>query len=267
MSKIQYRGLLNKHFPAQIANQSGNNSILTIKNQPGWYVFNGGNEAFLVIPQQNGNPYTPTAISDGLTVKEDSSDSLKLSYSDSSQGAPDRYAFTRLTTSTLHQLNQNAFTGGIDSLLTPESQLASELNFSRLFNSNAPVVSPDRATLDFNGAYGLYFQEIFFHIPFLVANTLNANQRFAEAQKWYHYIFNPTQPPLPKPQGYWPLNDNTGTTITDKAGKNNGSLNGTSTSVWQTASDFPTGSRSVLQFDGQSNYILTWQLKRMRRQR
>ena len=38
----------------------------------------------------------------------------------------------------------------------------------------------------------MYYQEIFFHIPFLIANQLNANQNFAEAQKWYHYIFNPT---------------------------------------------------------------------------
>ncbi|MGD8501890.1 MAG: hypothetical protein PVJ86_14655 [Phycisphaerales bacterium] len=38
----------------------------------------------------------------------------------------------------------------------------------------------------------MYYREIFFHIPFLIANQLNTNQRFAEAQKWYHYLFNPT---------------------------------------------------------------------------
>ncbi|MEO1510295.1 MAG: hypothetical protein AAFU84_21890, partial [Cyanobacteria bacterium J06633_23] len=40
--------------------------------------------------------------------------------------------------------------------------------------------------------YGIYYWEIFFHIPFLIANQLNANQKFEEAQKWYHYIFDPT---------------------------------------------------------------------------
>jgi len=41
--------------------------------------------------------------------------------------------------------------------------------------------------------YAIYNREIFFHIPFLIADTLNSNQRFEEAQKWYHYIFNPMQ--------------------------------------------------------------------------
>ena len=46
--------------------------------------------------------------------------------------------------------------------------------------------------LDFTGSYGVYYREIFLHIPFLIANHLNSQQKFAEAQKWYHYIFNPT---------------------------------------------------------------------------
>ncbi|MFA6372932.1 MAG: hypothetical protein WCW68_09930, partial [Methanothrix sp.] len=37
-----------------------------------------------------------------------------------------------------------------------------------------------------------YFEEVFFHVPFLIANKLNSNQVFEEAQRWYHYIFNPT---------------------------------------------------------------------------
>jgi hypothetical protein len=44
----------------------------------------------------------------------------------------------------------------------------------------------------FTGPYGVYYREIFFHIPFLIANHLNSQQKFAEAQKWYHYLFNPT---------------------------------------------------------------------------
>ena len=27
---------------------------------------------------------------------------------------------------------------------------------------------------------------------FLIANRLNGNQQFEEAQKWYHYVFDPT---------------------------------------------------------------------------
>jgi hypothetical protein len=40
--------------------------------------------------------------------------------------------------------------------------------------------------------YRTYFRETFFQIPFLVANHLNSQQKFADAQQWYHFIFDPT---------------------------------------------------------------------------
>jgi hypothetical protein len=40
--------------------------------------------------------------------------------------------------------------------------------------------------------FGEYNWEVFFHIPFWIANALNADQQYAEAQRWYHTIFNPT---------------------------------------------------------------------------
>ena len=42
------------------------------------------------------------------------------------------------------------------------------------------------------GAYAEYNWEIFFHIPLLIASRLSTNQKFREAQHWFHYIFNPT---------------------------------------------------------------------------
>lgn len=74
----------------------------------------------------------------------------------------------------------------------------------------------------FNGANGLFFWELFFHLPHLVATRLGAEDRFVEAQSWLHYLFDPQAPadtatplpPNPKPL-YWrcrPLNSpgNTG---------------------------------------------------------
>ena len=51
-----------------------------------------------------------------------------------------------------------------------------------------------RNDLDFShgGAYSLYNWEIFFHVPMLLATQLSKNQRFADAMRWYHYIFDPT---------------------------------------------------------------------------
>jgi hypothetical protein len=43
-----------------------------------------------------------------------------------------------------------------------------------------------------DGAYAVYNWELFFHAPLLVAVHLSKNQRYAEAQKWFHYIFDPT---------------------------------------------------------------------------
>ena len=48
--------------------------------------------------------------------------------------------------------------------------------------------------IDFSpdGAYSLYNWEIFFHIPFLIATQLSQNQQFDDAEKWFRYIFNPS---------------------------------------------------------------------------
>lgn len=42
-----------------------------------------------------------------------------------------------------------------------------------------------------DGPYANYNWELFFHIPLTVAVHLSKNQRFAEAQRWFHFIFNP----------------------------------------------------------------------------
>lgn len=43
-----------------------------------------------------------------------------------------------------------------------------------------------------HGTYANYNWELFFHIPVMVAVHLSKTQRFAEAQRWFHYVFDPT---------------------------------------------------------------------------
>ncbi|MEB3281216.1 MAG: hypothetical protein VKK42_20060 [Lyngbya sp.] len=43
-----------------------------------------------------------------------------------------------------------------------------------------------------NGPYSIYNWELLFHVPLTIAVHLSKNQRFAEAQRWFHYIFDPT---------------------------------------------------------------------------
>ena len=54
---------------------------------------------------------------------------------------------------------------------------------------------------EYHGAYSLYNWELFFHTPFLIAMQLSNNQRFEEAQKWFHYIFDPTATDSPDRPG------------------------------------------------------------------
>ncbi len=51
---------------------------------------------------------------------------------------------------------------------------------------------PYALDLEPKGPYSIYNWEIFFHIPLAIAVQLSKNQRFADAQKWFHFIFDPT---------------------------------------------------------------------------
>lgn len=44
--------------------------------------------------------------------------------------------------------------------------------------------------ISFNSAYGLYFWEIFFYIPFLIADRYLVEQNYENAARWYQYIFS-----------------------------------------------------------------------------
>ena len=226
--------------------------VRMVKNQPGWSIFNSHDEAFLAIPQES--EFEP--INETLGISEDSSETIVLvSHSVNLRPIADlKFAFTRLTAKVIRQLSYNLFAGGLDRLLTLESQRTTEPDFNR-FQPRDNVIAPTSEHLDYRGAYGPYFWEIFFHGPFLVANALNSNQQFAEVQQWYHYIFNPTV--LENDEGLvgdWPMDEGSGTTLNDKQGSNNGTLNGTEN--WQTVTDFPLAPiRKVLEFNKSNNFI------------
>lgn len=53
--------------------------------------------------------------------------------------------------------------------------------------------------------YANYNWELLFHVPFTIAVHLSKTQRFAEAQRWFHFIFDPTSndPSLDPPYRFW----------------------------------------------------------------
>ncbi len=200
-------------------------SMTTVKNRPCTYVLDNGDEAFLV----RSSDTTVFDISESLIAMAQQENLPPGQFYVKSQPftlmpPPLKlntltFSFSRLTTAVAKKLAQRMMIGGIPALLTLDAQRTTEPPFSRL-GPTAAVVPPATDVLDFNGAYGLYFWEVFFHAPFLVASSLGAAQRFEEAKGWYEYLFNPTQQPSEGDDGstrYWrflPFRDMTIPTMT-----------------------------------------------------
>ncbi|KAF5435693.1 hypothetical protein C5S36_02575, partial [Candidatus Methanophagaceae archaeon] len=55
------------------------------------------------------------------------------------------------------------------------------------------------------GPYSVYNWELLFHAPLAIAVHLSKNQRFAEAQRWFHFIFDPTSndTSVEPPKRFW----------------------------------------------------------------
>ena len=91
---------------------------------------------------------------------------------------------------------------------------AASVSLDTLFSMNAsqwlepPLNEQDAPQpLDFHGAHGTYFWELFLYLPWLVAWRLNMEQRHAEAETWLQYLFDPARPGAVDGAhtGYWKL--------------------------------------------------------------
>lgn len=112
-----------------------------------------------------------------------------------------KFASTRLNTGAVQDLSRRLFTGGIDAVLALSAQQAPvNIGYSFSDYQPGPQVSLPAANynnqVDFTGPYSLYYWELFYYTPTMVASLLNSNQQFLEAEQWYQYIFNPTLPPV-----------------------------------------------------------------------
>jgi Salmonella virulence plasmid 28. len=110
--------------------------------------------------------------------------------------APRRLA-VRINTTLDFYLTKILFAGGIDqflSLKTQTSQGEDGLLFSTVKPKQFGFAADAWNVLPFTGSFGTYYREMFFHIPFLIANKLNSQGRYEDAKYWYEKIFNPTAP-------------------------------------------------------------------------
>lgn len=92
------------------------------------------------------------------------------------------------------RLNRESLPG----MLATSSQTLSKVFFEtdyQVASDKVEIVSePRQIDISANGPYAVYNWELFFHIPLIIAVHLSKNQRFAEAQRWFHHIFDPTAP-------------------------------------------------------------------------
>jgi hypothetical protein len=71
--------------------------------------------------------------------------------------------------------------------------------------------------LDFGtgGAYAVYNWELFYHVPITVAIHLSRNGRYEDAQRWFHYVFDPTDNGAgPTPDRFWKVKPFRGADVT-----------------------------------------------------
>jgi len=100
----------------------------------------------------------------------------------------------RLGTTVIDSLGNILHESGIDKFLSFETQFANGESNEIWSESEAVNLISETADkhIDFKGPCGNYYRELYFHFPLQIAENLNASQQFEEAQRWYHYIFDPT---------------------------------------------------------------------------
>lgn len=100
---------------------------------------------------------------------------------------------------------------GIDGLMQRSVQMLTGTYFETDYDPVETAVRGEdpknEVAFTYGGAYVPYNWELFFHAPLLIADRLSQNQKFEEAQQWFHYIFNPTAridgAGLTGPERYW----------------------------------------------------------------
>ncbi len=108
----------------------------------------------------------------------------------------------------IKQLNRKGIAGFLNIDFQESAELRTDFfppyEPNRSDGSLKVVAPPVGLDLSENGAYSVYNWELFFHAPLLVATHLSKTQRFEDAQRWFHYVFDPTSnDDIPAPYKFW----------------------------------------------------------------
>lgn len=111
------------------------------------------------------------------------------------------YTFQNFRHSKVEDFQNRLYHDGLENLLqrTFITGLTNDLDFNNTYAPTSYVNSFQGTYLPTNSVdfresspTSLYNWELFFHIPMLIANKLMQDQKFEEARKWYHFVFDPT---------------------------------------------------------------------------
>lgn len=107
----------------------------------------------------------------------------------------------------IEQLNKESLPGMLDPTFQHNLETTFFSEFYKAPSNNLVKLThfPKEIDLHAAGPYANYNWELLFHIPLTIAVHLSKTQRFAEAQRWFHYIFDPTcsDTSIPTPQRFW----------------------------------------------------------------
>jgi Tc toxin complex TcA C-terminal TcB-binding domain len=107
----------------------------------------------------------------------------------------------------IKQLNQTSVAGMLNPVFLGNlRQPYTAADYSPLDSATVSVTMEDKnIDVSTGGPYANYNWEMLYHIPVMVAVHLSNNQRFAEAQKWFHLVFDPTSTDttVAPPERFW----------------------------------------------------------------
>ncbi|QGM47134.1 toxin [Methylocystis heyeri] len=108
---------------------------------------------------------------------------------------------TRLNQTSVQGMLNAAFLKGLRADYSLQEYTPNPANRASL----AVTLEPRAIDVSVGGPYAVYNWELLYHLPIAVAVHLSNNQRFAEAQKWFHLVFDPTNTDknLSAPQRFW----------------------------------------------------------------
>ncbi|RLL55050.1 hypothetical protein D8Y20_02340 [Mariprofundus sp. EBB-1] len=95
--------------------------------------------------------------------------------------------------------------GGVSANLVRQIMRDMSIDFGAVYDPGFAVVNRPQEVIDFRYGrpYANYNWELFYHVPMMIATHLMSDQKFEEAQKWLHYIFDPMTEDLGGAERYW----------------------------------------------------------------